>query len=231
MVKSDTGFELCTCTIVSMNPKGRRKSGTSNPPSIDRSAHANGSKINYDAYEVIFYEQPNPKRLQFLALNPLELDISSIDMGMEKKNKVLSKKETEELSNIKKIVQYGRTLNNEINATPDDLEIVLVQVKMHHVEKDQRREPQLLSIDQFVLFFGIWHQSIGCPSSTQKCSKIPYVRAMYSLYLRCSGLLYFDSVYKSKRIYRSLHKKVHCEYRHLCFVLDVGFGRSDFTCA
>lgn len=95
-----------------------------------RSAHVSDKKINFDTYEIIFYEQPNPKRLQFLALEPLELDISSIDMSITKKDKVLTQKQLEELSNLKNIIEYGHTLNNESNLVSDDLEAVLVQVNL-----------------------------------------------------------------------------------------------------
>lgn len=88
-------------------------------------------KLNFDTYEIIFYEQPNPKRLQFLALNPLELDISSTDMNITKKKKPLNQKQLEELSNLKKIIEYAHILNNEKKSVSDDLGIVLVQVYIH----------------------------------------------------------------------------------------------------
>lgn len=101
-----------------------------------RFAHVNDKKINFDTYEIIFYEQPNPKRLQFLALEPLELDISSIDMSITKKDKVLTQKQLEELSNLKNIIEYGHTLNNESSLLSDDLEAVLVQVNLQrHIMK------------------------------------------------------------------------------------------------
>lgn len=88
-------------------------------------------KLNFDTYEIIFYEQPNPKRLQFLALNPLELDISSTDMNITKKKKPLNQKQLEELSNLKKIIEYAHILNNEKKSVSDDLGIVLVQVYIY----------------------------------------------------------------------------------------------------
>lgn len=79
--------------------------------------------INIDTYEVIFYEQPNPKRLQFLALNPLELDISTTDIS--KKNDP----PPEDLKNLKSIIDYGHQINGETEPVSDDLDIMLVQVK------------------------------------------------------------------------------------------------------
>jgi hypothetical protein len=102
---------------------------------IHRSLNVEDKKFNFDTYEVIFYEQPNPKRLQFLALNPLELDISSTDMNITKKSKPLTKKQLEEKSNLKKIIDYGHALNNENKPVSDDLGLVLVQVKRSNFGK------------------------------------------------------------------------------------------------
>lgn len=76
--------------------------------------------------QVIFYEQPNPKRLQFLALNPLELDISSTEMNIPSTKK-LSMEETT-AKNMAKILDFGHLLNGELTPVSDDLDSVLVQV-------------------------------------------------------------------------------------------------------
>lgn len=95
---------------------------------VYRSVNVDEKKLFFDTYEVIFYEQPNPKRLQFLALDPLELDISSTDMNITKTEKPLTKKQLEELSNLKKIIDYGHMMNHETEPESDDLGIVLVQI-------------------------------------------------------------------------------------------------------
>ncbi|KAG2231861.1 hypothetical protein INT48_006053 [Thamnidium elegans] len=95
---------------------------------VPLSVNVNEKKLGFDTYEVIFYEQPNPKRLQFLALDPLELDITSTDMNISKNKKPLTKKQLEEQSNLKKIIDFGHQLNNETEPASDDLGIVLVQI-------------------------------------------------------------------------------------------------------
>ncbi|CAO0792415.1 unnamed protein product [Mucor circinelloides] len=85
--------------------------------------------LDGDTNQVIFYEQPNPKRLQFLALNPLELDISSAEMNIPSKpsTKKLSLEETT-AKNMTKILDFGHVLNGELEPVSDDLDIVLVQI-------------------------------------------------------------------------------------------------------
>jgi phosphatidylinositol glycan class Q protein len=85
-------------------------------------------KLNFDSFEIIFYEQPNPKRLQFLALDPLELDISSKEMNITSKKPIVrDKRHIEELKNLKQIIEYGHQLNGETKSVLDDLSIVLIQ--------------------------------------------------------------------------------------------------------
>ncbi|KAI8638825.1 N-acetylglucosaminyl transferase component-domain-containing protein [Parasitella parasitica] len=85
--------------------------------------------LNCETSQVIFYEQPNPKRLQFLALNPLELDISSTEMNLPlnstSKTSLLEETTAE---NIAKIVQYSHMLNGELKPVSDRLDIALVQI-------------------------------------------------------------------------------------------------------
>lgn len=95
---------------------------------IPLAAYLDNQKLDFKAYKIIFYEQPNPKRLQFLALSPLELDISSIDMSITKKSKSPTQKQLEELANLNTIIEYGHALNNESSKKSDDLDIVLVQI-------------------------------------------------------------------------------------------------------
>lgn len=95
---------------------------------------SNNKTLNCETNQVIFYEQPNPKRLQFLALNPLELDISSTEMNIPSKpnTKKLSLEETT-VKNMAKILDFGHLLNEELTPVSDDLDIVLVQVSLFHV--------------------------------------------------------------------------------------------------
>lgn len=69
-------------------------------------------------------------------MSPLELDISSTDMNITKKKKPLSKKQLEELANLKKIINYAHILNNEKKSLSDDLGIVLVQVHLAYKNMD-----------------------------------------------------------------------------------------------
>ncbi|KAI8993400.1 N-acetylglucosaminyl transferase component-domain-containing protein [Pilobolus umbonatus] len=99
------------------------------------------------SYEIIFYDQPNPERLQFLALNPLELDISTSKISKP----VLTKVEQEASLNLKKIMEYGNVLNGETDQKSDDLGKILIQInssyflehgiqllKMNHQRRDTR---------------------------------------------------------------------------------------------
>jgi phosphatidylinositol glycan class Q protein len=99
---------------------------------VPLSIHVLDRKLQFDSFEVVFYEQPNPKRLQFLALDPLELDISSTEMNItSKKPMVHDKRHVEELKNLKTIVEYSHRLNGEVNSVSDDLSIVLIQAGEH----------------------------------------------------------------------------------------------------
>ncbi|CAO3646375.1 unnamed protein product [Mucor fragilis] len=111
--------------------------------------------------QVIFYEQPNPKRLQFLALNPLELDISSTEMNIPSTKK-LSMEETT-AKNMAKILDFGHLLNGELTPVSDDLDSVLVQINssyflehgiqllsLHHKQKNAARYPTLDRVIRFM---------------------------------------------------------------------------------
>ena len=76
------------------------------------------------AYQVVFYEQPNPKKLQFLALDPLELDISSNDIPVI----TLNKKQMDVQNHIKTIIDYSHKLNGKTKSDSDELSLVLIQV-------------------------------------------------------------------------------------------------------
>ncbi|KAG0191094.1 hypothetical protein DFQ28_000992 [Apophysomyces sp. BC1034] len=69
-------------------------------------------------YEIIFYEQPNPKRLQFLALDPLQLDISSKPSEPTTDQAVLA--------NLQIMIDYGHRMMGQASRS-DDLSAVLVQ--------------------------------------------------------------------------------------------------------
>ncbi|CEP18392.1 hypothetical protein [Parasitella parasitica] len=85
--------------------------------------------LNCETNQVIFYEQPNPKLLQFLALNPLELDISSTEMNIPLKS-TPKKSGLEETAakNLEKIVQYSHMLNSELKPVSDYIDNALVQI-------------------------------------------------------------------------------------------------------
>lgn len=95
-----------------------------------RSIYHGQRHIHYDAFEIIFYEQPNPKQLQFLALNPIELDISTKDMSDSVDAKKVTKQSDIVIQKNKTtIIDYSYQLNQEIQSDSDDLGTVLVQVK------------------------------------------------------------------------------------------------------
>ncbi|KAL0140639.1 N-acetylglucosaminyl transferase component-domain-containing protein [Mucor lusitanicus] len=125
---------------------------------------SNNKTLNCETNQVIFYEQPNPKRLQFLALNPLELDISSTEMNIPSKpnTKKLSLEETT-VKNMAKILDFGHLLNEELTPVSDDLDIVLVQINssyflehgiqllsLHHKQKNAARYPTLDRVIRFM---------------------------------------------------------------------------------
>ncbi|KAI8973580.1 N-acetylglucosaminyl transferase component-domain-containing protein [Mycotypha africana] len=99
---------------------------------VPTSISLNSKKINLSAYQMIFYEQPNPRRLQFLALNPLELDISPKELNMpsQKRSSRFNTKHGEEISsNLEKILEYGQFINGDNNdPTADNLSQVLIQI-------------------------------------------------------------------------------------------------------
>ncbi|GAN01193.1 N-acetylglucosaminyltransferase subunit [Mucor ambiguus] len=109
------------------------------------SLESNNKTLDWEKNQVIFYEQPNPKRLQFLALNPLELDISSTEMNIPSKP------------------YFGHLLNGELTPVSDDLDIVLVQINssyflehgiqllsLHHKQKNAARYPTLDRVIRFM---------------------------------------------------------------------------------
>ncbi|KAG0170356.1 phosphatidylinositol N-acetylglucosaminyltransferase subunit gpi1 [Apophysomyces sp. BC1015] len=78
-------------------------------------------------YEIIFYEQPNPKRLQFLALDPLQLDISSKPSEPTTDQAVLA--------NLQIMIDYGHRMMGQASRS-DDLSAVLVQINSsYYLEK------------------------------------------------------------------------------------------------
>lgn len=87
-------------------------------------------RVPVKSYEVIFYEQPNPKRLQFLALDPLDLDISPATPAPED-----DPRHKAAMNHLAQAVQYShRLLPN--TAQPHDLAHVLVQINSsYYLEK------------------------------------------------------------------------------------------------
>ena len=98
-----------------------------------RSLYQNGNEYPVNSYEVIFYQQPNPKHLQFLALNPLDLDISPKEPPKDKDEKEIITK-----NNLNKILDYSVTMVGDQNTERNELLSALVQVntyrgKEHHI--------------------------------------------------------------------------------------------------
>lgn len=57
----------------------------------------------------------------------------------KKKEKPLTKKQLEEKSNLKKIIDYGHALNNEKKSVSDDLGLILVQVISTDIQGEAMR--------------------------------------------------------------------------------------------
>ncbi|PHZ08744.1 uncharacterized protein RHIMIDRAFT_69633 [Rhizopus microsporus ATCC 52813] len=95
---------------------------TNNHMPILLSLYMNNEKFKVNEYQVIFYDQPNPKRLQFLALNPLELDISVYNTPRQTPEKHAA---------LEHILHYSHQLNgSDRGSTSTDLEKVLIQNKV-----------------------------------------------------------------------------------------------------
>lgn len=88
----------------------------------DRSISHQGKVVDLASYEVIFYQQPNPKHLQFLALDPLELDISHRPLPHH------DQKDTATMENLNKILGYSERIVGAPPPESYDLLSVLVQV-------------------------------------------------------------------------------------------------------
>lgn len=87
-----------------------------------RSVNINNKKLVNDSYQVIFYEQPNPKGLQFLSLNPLELDISVSSPVLVRENRA-------HISPLEQITQCSHQLNDGGKKRASaNLDMVLIQV-------------------------------------------------------------------------------------------------------
>ena len=78
--------------------------------------------VDLASYEVIFYQQPNPKHLQFLALDPLELDISHKPVPHHDQKYVAT------MENLNKILGYSERIVGAPPPESYDLLSVLVQV-------------------------------------------------------------------------------------------------------
>ncbi|KAI9479601.1 hypothetical protein BDB00DRAFT_173912 [Zychaea mexicana] len=91
---------------------------------IPVSLYQNGNECPISTYEVVFYQQPNPKHLQFLALDPLDLDISPKEPPKHK-----DEKELVTTQNLNKILNYSATIVKNSDTVTNDLLSALVQVK------------------------------------------------------------------------------------------------------
>ncbi|CDH55509.1 n-acetylglucosaminyl transferase component gpi1 [Lichtheimia corymbifera JMRC:FSU:9682] len=89
-----------------------------------------GKVVDLASYEVIFYQQPNPKHLQFLALDPLELDISHRPPPPH------DQKDTATMENLNKILGYSERIVGAPPPESYDLLSVLVQINSsYYLEK------------------------------------------------------------------------------------------------
>ncbi|KAG1053023.1 hypothetical protein G6F46_008360 [Rhizopus delemar] len=87
---------------------------------IPLSVYINNKRVKPENYQVIFYDQPNPKGLQFLSLDPLELDISA-------SNTIVSKKQ--KCDSLEQIIHCSHQLNHEgKDPVSANLEMVLIQI-------------------------------------------------------------------------------------------------------
>lgn len=112
----------------------------------------NNEKSKVNEYQVIFYDQPNPKRLQFLALNPLELDISVYNTPRQTPEKHAA---------LERILHYSHQLNgSDRGSTSTDLEKVLIQVCIYRSYTLCLCVSNMGMLDQFVLFPRTRHATV-----------------------------------------------------------------------
>ncbi|KAG2226616.1 hypothetical protein INT45_005102, partial [Circinella minor] len=98
---------------------------------IPVSLYQNNNEYPVNSYEVIFYQQPNPKHLQFLALNPLDLDISPKEPPKDKDGKEIITK-----NNLNKILDYSITMVGDQDTETNELLSALVQINSsYYLEK------------------------------------------------------------------------------------------------
>lgn len=112
-----------------------------------RSICHQGKVVDLASYEVIFYQQPNPKHLQFLALDPLELDISHKPLPHHDQKYVAT------MENLSKILGYSERIVGAPPPESYDLLSVLVQVMDGCASRSLLTHVQS-GIDQFILLFG-----------------------------------------------------------------------------
>ncbi|KAI8086766.1 N-acetylglucosaminyl transferase component-domain-containing protein [Halteromyces radiatus] len=102
---------------------------------IPISLSTRGKTIALSSYQIMFYEQPNPERLQFLALEPLALDITPKQHHQQKQHRsmdnstALQRQTALTLQNLAKSIDVEqRILGLQNMETSDDLTSVLVQI-------------------------------------------------------------------------------------------------------
>lgn len=112
----------------------------------------NNEKFKVNEYQVIFYDQPNPKRLQFLALNPLELDISVYNTPRQTPEKHAA---------LEQILHYSHQLNgSDRGSISTDLEKVLIQVCICIPFTLCLCVSNMRMLDQFFLFSRTRHATV-----------------------------------------------------------------------
>lgn len=103
---------------------------------MDRALSKRGGAVDLTSYQILFYEQPNPERLQFLALEPLALDITpkqhhQQDTPLSTKDASTQQQRQAALTlqNLAKSLHIGKqVLGIQQTDASDDLTSVLVQV-------------------------------------------------------------------------------------------------------
>ncbi|KAI7861319.1 N-acetylglucosaminyl transferase component-domain-containing protein [Spinellus fusiger] len=102
--------------------------------------NCNGQQEPIHSYEIIFYDQPNPKRLQFLSHDPLELDISTKELsGARSEGSASSGSDQHSAmtASLQKILAYSHRLTGQSTKISDDLIPVLTQINAsYYLEND-----------------------------------------------------------------------------------------------
>ncbi|KAG1471322.1 hypothetical protein G6F56_002191 [Rhizopus delemar] len=160
---------------------------------VPLSVNINNKKLVNDSYQVIFYEQPNPKGLQFLSLNPLELDISVSSPVLVRENRA-------HISPLEQITQCSHQLNDGGKKRASaNLDMVLIQINSsyfleHGVDQLPFKYKQKNSSDRVVLVYflrfihSLWTWLVRNVITNPKWFIGYYIR---KLVVRCSMCILF----------------------------------------